>query len=536
MAATAPMQRAEKLCRFYFFPLAVLLLSLLACQPPVLMTPVSPQRLPETVSATVVLPPPPPAAKSTPTEPLSAAAETASPAPPAPLPTPAPARTSWPAPTPPPATPIPSFPTPAPPPPTVPPSDLVAVWEGTVTLNTYDWERALVPTAPDDPIYPHPRLDFGAVGGPAPRSYRAVFIQNESVQLVVLPELGGRILRWTDRTTGRQLFYANPVVKPTHWGYRGWWLATGGMEWAFPTEEHGLVEYRPWEYRLMGDGVYMRGVDDRTGMVAEVTVRLERGTNRVVISPRISNPTAEARRFQFWANGMLTLSDFNAPSGDLTFVLPVSEVIVHSTGDGSLPGPGGRMAWPVHNGRDFRRYGEWHSYLGIFAPQAADAGFAGAYDLQADQGVVRVAPSSIRGVKIFCLGDLPSDLWTDDGSRYFELWGGLTPTFWDDATLGPGQSVSWTEYWYAVSGMGGYTWANAEGAVRVTPLGDGAEVAVETVRPMAVTVVLLGGSEEAARWSAEVGPGRPFRAVGGAGPGPWAVRVLGPAGVLIQTP
>ena len=439
-----------------------------------------------------------------------------------------------PSPTPPPATPVPPSPTPVPPPPTAPPSGPVAVWEGTVTLNAYDWERALVPTAPDDPIYPHPRLDFGAVGGPAPRAYRAVFIQNDYVQLVVLPDLGGRILRWTDRTTGRQLFYANPVVKPTHWGYRGWWLATGGMEWAFPTEEHGLIEYRPWEYRLLGDGVYLRGVDDRSGLVVEVTVRLERGTNRIAVSPRISNPTAESRPFQFWANAMLTLSDVNAPSGDLTFVLPVSEVIVHSTGDGSLPGPGGRMAWPVHNGRDFRRYGEWHSYLGVFAPQAADAGFAGAYDLQTDQGVVRVAPSSIRGVKIFCLGDLPPDLWTDDGSRYFELWGGLTATFWDYASLGPGRSVSWTEYWYAVSGMGGYTWANAEGAARVTPLGDGAEVAVETVRPMAVTVVLRRGSEEAARWSAEVGPGRPFRAAGGSGSGPWTLEIIGPQGLALR--
>ncbi len=534
---TPTQQRAGKPRRFCFLPLASLFLLLLACQTPVFMTPVQPQRLPETPSATVALPSLSPAAKSPiPTGPLPTATETPSPASPPPSPTPVPASTPSPSPTRPPATPLPPSPTSTPLPPTVPPSGPVAVWEGTVTLNAYDWERALVPTAPDDPVYPHPRLDFGAVGGPAPRSYRAVFLQNDYVQLVVLPDLGGRILRWTDRTTGRQLFYANPVVKPTHWGYRGWWLATGGMEWAFPTEEHGLIEYRPWEYRLMRDGVYLRGVDERTGLVAEVTVRLERDTSRVVISPRISNPTAEARRFQFWANGMLALSDVNAPSADLTFVLPASEVIVHSTGDGSLPGPGGRMAWPVHNGRDFRRYGEWRSYLGIFAPQAADAGFAGAYDPQTDQGVVRVAPASIRGVKIFCLGDLPPELWTDDGSRYFELWGGLTATFWDYATLGPGQSVSWTEYWYAVSGMGGYDWANAEGAVRVTPLGDGAEVGVETVRPMAATVVLLRGGEEAARWSAEVGPGRPFRAVGGAGSGPWAVRVLGPAGMVIRTP
>ncbi len=503
--------------------LLFLLLALTACRfTPTAMAPA--QQLPEptTVAPTpTTLPSPAAALRPTATLiPSPTAAEIPSPAP-----------TSQPPPL---RFPAPPPPTSPPPPPTIPPSGPVAVWEGTVTLNAYDWERALVPTAPDDPIHPHPRLDFGAVGGSAPRTYRAVFIQNEYAQLVVLPDLGGRILRWTDRTTGRQLFYANPVVKPTRWGYRGWWLATGGMEWAFPTEEHGLVEYRPWEYRLLGDGIYLRTTDERTGLTAEVTVRLERGTNRVAISPRISNPTGEPRAFQFWANAMLALSDFNAPSPDLTFILPGRAVIVHSTGDGSLPGPGGRMAWPVHNGRDFRRYREWRSYLGVFAPQAADAGFAGAYDLGADQGIVRVAPATVRGVKLFCLGDLPPDLWTDDGSRYFELWGGLTATFWDNGTLAPGQAVSWTEYWYAVSGLGGYTGAGVEGAARVTSLGDGAEVAVIAVRPTVATVVLRRGSEEVARWSAEVGPGRPFRARGGSGGGPWTVEVYGPQGLLLR--
>ncbi|MCS7178318.1 MAG: DUF5107 domain-containing protein [Anaerolineae bacterium] len=510
----------------------VLLAFLLAGCYRVMVTPIRPPEASETVSPLATARPSSP---SEPPSPSSPPAVSLSPTPTPPFFTPSETPTLLPSPFPSLTAPPTSSPTPAPPLLTAPPAGPVAIWEGTVTLNAYDWERALVPTASDDPVYPHPRLDFGAVGGPAPRSYRAVFIQNDYVQLVVLPDLGGRILRWTDRTTGRQLFYANPVVKPTRWGYRGWWLATGGIEWAFPTEEHGLIEYRPWEYRLMGDGVYLRGVDERSGLVAEVTVRLERGTSRVVISPRVSNPTAESRLFQFWANGMLALSDFNVPSTDLVFVLPVSEVIVHSTGDGSLPGPGGRMAWPVHGGRDFRRYREWRSYLGVFAPQAAEAGFAGAYDLQTDQGVVRVAPPSIRGVKIFCLGDLPPDLWTDDGSRYFELWGGLTATFWDYATLGPGRSVSWTEYWYAVSRMGGYTWANAEGAVRITSLGDGAEVAVETVQPMAATVILRRGNEEAARWVAEVGPGRPFRAVGGTGSGPWTLEVVGPQGLILRT-
>jgi len=416
---------------------------------------------------------------------------------------------------------------------TTPQPPPVAVWEGTVTLNTYGWEDALVPSSPDDPIYPYPHLDFDAVSGPAPRTYRAVFLQNEYVRLTILPDLGGRLLRWTDRTTGRQLLYANPVVKPTHWGYRGWWLATGGMEWAFPTEEHGLNEYRPWDYQLLWNGVRVWDTDDRTGMTVEVTVRLEAGSSRVSITPHITNPTDRPQPFQFWVNGMLTLSGLNAPSPDLTFVLPATQVIVHSTGDGSLPGAGGVMAWPVYGGRDFSRYTEWHSWLGVFAPQAADAGFAGAYDLGTDQGIVRVAPAWVRGVKIFCLGDLGAELWTDDGSRYFEFWGGLTPTFWDYTTLGPGESVAWTEYWYALSGIGGYTSANGEGAVRLTPAGDGVEVAVETVRPLWATVVLRQGGAEVARWEAQIGPGQPFHATWGPGGGPWGVEVLDPAGVAL---
>jgi hypothetical protein len=403
----------------------------------------------------------------------------------------------------------------------------VRIWEGTVTLNTYGWEEALVPAAPDDPIYPYPHLDFDAVASPSPRTYQAIFLQNEHVQLVLLPELGGRILRWTDRITGRQLLYANPVVKPTRWGYRGWWLATGGIEWTFPTEEHGLNEYRPWEYQLLWNGVRVWDTEDRTGLVVEVTVQLESDSSRVVITPNIRNPTGQPQRFQFWANAMLTLSDSNVPSPELTFVLPTSEAIVHSTDDGSLPAPGGRVSWPVYDGRDFSRYAAWSSSLGIFAPKASTAGFAGAYDLGTDQGIVRVAPTWVRGVKLFCLGDLGPERWTDDASRYFEMWGGLTPTFWHDTTLGSGESVGWTEYWYAISGIGGYTFANREGAARLTPTTEGMEVAAATTRPIQATVVLEQGSTEVARWQADIGPGQPFRTTADtASGGGWGLRVL----------
>jgi hypothetical protein len=416
----------------------------------------------------------------------------------------------------------------------------VAVWEQEITLQTYGWQDALVPTEPGDPIYPYPRLNFEAVTPPEPQSYRAVVIQNRYVRLVVLPELGGRILRWTDRVTGRQLFYANPVIKPTHWGYRGWWLATGGMEWTFPTEEHGLNEYRPWQYQLLWNGVRVWDTEDRTGMTIEVTISLEGGESAFSVKPRIVNPTAQAQQYQFWANAMLTLSETNSPSPGLTFVLPDDQVTVHATADESLPSPGQAMRWPIHNGRDFSQYSTWERYLGVFA-DPAQAGFFGAYDRQSDQGVVRVFPHEVaRGVKIFCLGDLSSSLWTDDGQgsrpgRYVELWAGLTPTFWDNWTLNPGASVSWTEQWYAVSGIGGYNWANETATIRLTPSGDSATVAVSTTRELDGTVVLRRGGADVARWDASIAPDRPFQASGGpASAGDWGVQVLTGGQVVAQ--
>lgn len=414
------------------------------------------------------------------------------------------------------------------------PSSL-SVWEEEITIATYDWPAALVPTTPDDPIYPYPRLNFDAVGPPVPRSYRAVVVQNDYVQLLVVPELGGRILRWTDRTTGRQLLYNNAVVKPTRWGYRGWWLAIGGIEWAFPVEEHGLNEYRPWQYQLLRNGIRVWDTDERTGLTVEVRVTLEAGRSYFTLSPRITNSTASPQPYQFWANAMLVLSDSNAPSPELVFILPDDIVTVHSTGDASLPGPGAQMGWPLHNGRDFSRYSEWRRYLGLFA-DPAQAGFVGAYDLESDQGIVRIFPHTLAtGVKIFCPGDLPPSLWTDDGSRYFELWGGLTPTFWSYLTLEPGATVSWTERWYPVSGIGGYNWANAEAAIRLLPVGDMAELAVATTRALSATIVLRRGGTEVQRWEASIAPGAPFYATGGpASEGDWGIQVSADGTLIAQ--
>jgi len=120
----------------------------------------------------------------------------------------------------------------------------VRVYTMPLTLRAYDWRSALTPTTADDPIYPYPHLDFDRVGDPIDLTTTVVVLESTNTRLTIAPEFGGRLLRWFDKRTQRDVLYVNPVLKPTHWGYRGWWFATGGMEWAFPANEHGLNEWR----------------------------------------------------------------------------------------------------------------------------------------------------------------------------------------------------------------------------------------------------------------------------------------------------
>lgn len=289
----------------------------------------------------------------------------------------------------------------------------------TITIPTYGYENGFYPTQPDDPIYPYPRLNFSLVGPKAARVYQMVVMENSYIAVAILPELGGRLYRWVDKTTGRHLLYENPVVKPATWGYRGWWLSTGGMEWAFPVDEHGLNEWRPWDYQIERQGdrlsIIVSDVESRTGMLVGTTISLDGRHSYVQIEPWAINHTSQPHAYQLWLNGMLTLGGYHV-SRQTEFILPVNQVMLHSTDDDTLPPPGSWLDWPVHNGQDLSRYENWQGYLGFFNPTTANS-FTGLYDHEAGQGIVRAfgADGPIGG-KIFAPATLPPWLWTDDDS------------------------------------------------------------------------------------------------------------------------
>lgn len=411
----------------------------------------------------------------------------------------------------PPQTPVPASPTPPPtdPAPAYASSGAVRLAETQLVLQTYGYEAGFQATEPGDPVYPYPRLDPEKVTSPQPRSYRAIVLENDYVSLTILPELGGRIYRWVDKATGRHLLYENPVVKPTSWGYRGWWLAAGGIEWAFPVEEHGLNEWRPWnvDVRTLQNGVMVvvSDVEERTGMTVGVNISLDSRHDYVTLSPWVKNTSGAAQQFQYWLNAMVTLGG-NHVSGQTRLIFPANEVIVHSTGDESLPGAWQPLPWPVYEGRDLSHYGTWQNYLGFFVPQV-NQGFVALYDPAAEQGIVRnFTPGWPVGTKFFGPGTLPSWLWTDDDSSYIELWSGVTPTFGDTTTLAAGESLGWTERWYPVHRLGGVAAANANAALHLETTGGGVKIGCTVTAPTQGSLTLWINGEAVEVWDVLLTP------------------------------
>ena len=406
-----------------------------------------------------------------------------------------------------------------------------SVQTATLTIPTYPYASFLHSRL--DPQYNviYRYLDRAAYEdfhpAPFPQDYTLLVLENDYLQVTLLPELGGRVYQMAYKPTGHNELYQNPVIKPTRWGYlssdENWWLAVGGIEWCLPVEEHGYEWGEPWDYQAItstaGVTVTLRDTNASDRIRAAVTVHLPAGRGALAIAPHIENPTGADIDYKYWTNAMLAPGAPNTAGPDLRFVLGAGQVTVHSSGDFAA---GDVLDWPVHGGRDYSRLGNWNQWLGVFERPQAAANFVGVYDTAADEGVARVFPVEVAiGSKAFGLGwadPIDANGWTDDGSTYVELHGGVAPTFWDTAAITAGHALGWTEHWYPISGIGQLSAASAEAALGVGESDDRFTIGVHSTRPRAAGTGTLAVWErdtcaEVARWDLPaIAPGAPFTA------------------------
>ncbi|MCP4541089.1 MAG: DUF5107 domain-containing protein [Chloroflexi bacterium] len=423
--------------------------------------------------------------------------------------------------------------------------DKVTIWQSptapsfqttTISIPTYPYADHLIPTYTSDYNMHYSRLDWNTYNhsSPIPRDYELLILENDHLYVTLLPELGGRIYQMIFKPTGHNELYQNPVIKPTPWGpsEQGWWLAVGGIEWCLPVEEHGYEWGEPWSYQVVtstaGVTVTLRDTSATDRIRAAVTVHLPSNQGYLAITPHIENLTGSDIHYRYWTNAMLAPGATNTVGSDLRLIFNTEEMSIHSTGDNRLPGdwpteptgPDYRFSWPSYNGTDFSKLGNWHEWLGFFEHPQAATDFVGVYDTAEDEGIVRIFPSDVaRGSKGFGFGwsaPINSNEWTDDGSAYFELHGGVAPTFWDQATITAEQSLEWTEYWYPASGIGHLSAATAKAALGVRESGERFHVGVHSTLPRAAGTSRLYAWDQndcttLESWSLpDISPGEPF--------------------------
>ena len=142
---------------------------------------------------------------------------------------------------------------------------LVHAWQDSIQLPTYRLGEAAIPDAAN---YPYPLLK-NLTKDPQDRVWRTLNLENEYLFCRVLPDLGGHLYSCRDKRNGREMFYANPVIKPGDVGLRGAWAALG-IESNFPVG-HSRVSISPVDFAVRSDPdgagrAIVEDIDRVTGM------------------------------------------------------------------------------------------------------------------------------------------------------------------------------------------------------------------------------------------------------------------------------
>lgn len=130
----------------------------------------------------------------------------------------------------------------------------VKVWSEKVSIPTYGvgkpdknpmFLEKRVYQGSSGRVYPHPVTDK-IFDKKTNKEYTAVWLENDFIKVMVLPEIGGRIQRATDKTNGYDFVYYNHVIKPALVGLAGPWIS-GGIEFNWP-QHHRPSTFDPVDY------------------------------------------------------------------------------------------------------------------------------------------------------------------------------------------------------------------------------------------------------------------------------------------------
>jgi tetratricopeptide (TPR) repeat protein len=408
-------------------------------------------------------------------------------------------------------------------------------------------------------VYPLPFTDRIAEK-PVERPWKAVWIENEFIRAMVLPEIGGRIHVLQDKTNGYDAIYNQPVIKPALVGLAGPWIS-GGIEFNWP-QHHRPDTFLPVDFEIEehADGsktIWCSAHDPMCRMKGMHGVCLHPGRAYLELKVRVHNRTPFTQTFLWWANVATRVHEayqsFFPP--DVYYVADharrsMSEYpFCRGRYYGVNYGERGRRGVPKDEipgqfvPRHCRAAAEIHNpksklpcsspndlsfYANIPVPTSymcmgSKEDFFGGYDHYAQAGIVHYASHHISpGKKQWTWGNHEFGYaWdrnlTDADERgefgpYIEIMAGVyTDNQPDFSFLQPGEVKSWSQYWYPIKKIGPAQQANLDAAVGLRAAGGKLCLGVAvTCKQSQAVVTVTAKKKQLTRVKSDISPDRPL--------------------------
>ena len=197
---------------------------------------------------------------------------------------------------------------------------MVKAWRELVTIPTYE-----VGTPEKNPLFLEKRVYQGSSGVVYPypvietisdekvdKVYQAVWLENDYIKVMILPELGGRVQMAYDKIKERHFVYYNHVVKPALVGLVGPWIS-GGIEFNWP-QHHRPTTFMPADCTIEqgSDGSVTVWVSEMEKMFHQKGMAgftLRPGCAYLEIQGVLYNRTDVPQTFLWWANPAVEVND-----------------------------------------------------------------------------------------------------------------------------------------------------------------------------------------------------------------------------------
>ena len=276
---------------------------------------------------------------------------------------------------------------------------MVKAWKEQVVIPTYE-----VGKEEKNPIFLEKRVYQGSSGVVYPypviesiadektdHTYEAVYLENEYIKVMILPELGGRVQMAYDKIKKRHFIYYNHVVKPALVGLAGPWIS-GGIEFNWP-QHHRPSTYLPVDCSIEenADGSVTVWVNEMERMFHQKGMAgftLRPGCAYLEIKGVLYNRTEVPQTFLWWANPAVEVND----AYQSVFPPDINAVFDH--------GKRAVSSFPIATGTyykmDYSAGVDISNYKNIFVPTSymgvnSKYNFEGGYENDTRAGMLHVA-------------------------------------------------------------------------------------------------------------------------------------------------